>query len=411
MKNVRAVSCHLSAALFMASLVVHAAPPPATKRMAALILPMDKTAESQMLLVEGYVNETLGEYQGVALKSSEDLFGLPVDDEANANFKRAEASFVDAKASFESRKFDEAEKKLKGTLKEFEKAAPALYTCGHFCETIAMYAAVMQARGEAEEAKLMLIDLISLQPNFELDKKRFTQDFIALRQQVSTSRNAHLRGNVVVKSKPLGARVFLNNELKGYTPLTLQTIPIGKALIRLERPGFKKVGVLADVTPEDQEVSPELVANGAYKTFDSLIDKLAGEAAKDKAGPTMGNVAKTMNLDRALFGVLKHLDEGGQSELTLSYFDLKTSKRLSSKRATFQGDEFGQLKGEISRLVSAVINGAENTEKVSRSGDPLDRKAGTEDWSGEDKGGRSQSKQKQKKSRDPLDGVSGTEDW
>ncbi len=401
-----------SAFLAMLSLtaVGFAAPPPATKRMAAFILPMDKAAESQTLLVEGYVNESLGEYQGVSLKTSQDLFGMPPDDEANAAFKRAEASYVDSKASFDARKFDEAEKKLKTTLKDFEKAGAALLSCGHLCETIAMYASVLQARGEAEEAKLLLLDLISLQANFELDKKRFTQDFMALRNQVSSSRNAHLRGNVNVKSRPLGAKVFLNNELKGYTPMTLQTLPVGKALVRLERPGFKRAGVVVEVSPEDQDVSVDLYATGAYKTFDSLTDQLAGESSKDKGGTTMGNVARTMNLDRALIGVLKQLDDG-KSELALSYFDFKTMKRLATKRAVFQGDEYGQLKGEINRLVSGVMNGADSTEKVSRSGDPLDRKAGTEEWNGDDKGGRGQTKQKQKKSKDPLDGVSGTEDW
>ena len=36
----------------------------------------------------------------------------------------------------------------------------------------------------------------------------------------------------------------------------------------------------------------------------------------------------------------------------MAYFDLKTGKRLATKRATFQGDEFGQLKGEVGRMVA-----------------------------------------------------------
>jgi hypothetical protein len=91
---------------------------------------------------------------------------------------------------------------------------------------------------------------------------------------------------------------------------------------------------------------------------------------------------------------------------------LKSGKRLALKRATMQGDEFGQMKSEIQRMVTWVINNAESAgEKVSRSADPLDNRAGTEDWNSEDRGGRTQQREKKKKGNDPLDGVSGTEDW
>jgi hypothetical protein len=74
-----------------------------------------------------------------------------------------------------------------------------------------------------------------------------------------------------------------------------------------------------------------------------------------------------------------------------------------------QGDEFGQLKQEMERMVNQLVN--TSGEKVRLSKDPLDNKGGTEDWSSEDRGGRAKAQEKKKKADDPLDGVSGTEDW
>jgi len=400
----------LLAALLSATAL--ASPPPTSRKIAALIVPMDKEAESHSLKVEGFADEMLKEYQGFNVRTSEDLFGVPEDDDAGASLKRAETGFAESKSAFDDRKYDDAERKLRATIKEYGKAVAAMQGCGHLCDAVAMYASVLQTRGDLEESKIAILDLLSLGPNVELDKKRYPQDFLALKSQVSTSRNAQLRGNVNVKSRPSGAKVYLNGEFQGFTPISLQTLPIGKAMVRVERPGFRKVGTIVEVTPEDQNVTQDLVATSAYKAYDGVLDKLAGEAVKEKGGSTMTSLAKSLSIDHALVGVLKQLEAGGQTELTLAYFDLKSGKRLAVKRATFQGDEFGQLKGEVGRMVNALINSGESGgERTAKSSDPLDNRAGTEEWNAEDKGGRTTSREKKKTGGDPLKDVNGTEDW
>lgn len=392
--------------------VAFAAPPPTERRVSALILPMDKESEGLTLKVELFASEALNEYEGFKVRTSDDLFGVAPNEDAEASLKRAELGYKESRAAFDERNYEDAERKLRATLKEYDKAVAAMKACGNLCDAVAMYAASLQARGDVEEAKIALLDLLALAPTWELDRKRYPQNFLALKAQVATSRNAQLRGNVTIKTKPAGARVFLNGELQGYSPITLQTLPIGRQLVRVERPGFKKVGLMVEITPEDQEFTQELVATTGYKAFDGLMDRLAGEALKDKGGSTMSSVGSSLKLDRAVIGVLRDSEGGGTTELTMTWFDLKTGKRLSVKRASFQGDEFGQLKGEIGRMVNHLINTAEGGgEKVTRSSDPLDSRHGMEDWQGDDRGGRNTSRDKKKKGGDPLDSANGTEDW
>jgi hypothetical protein len=398
--------------LLVAVLAVHAlAAPPSEKRVSALILPMDQEAEALTLKIESFANEALKEYQGITVRTSDDLFGITPDEEAAASLKRAETGFKESKAAFDERNYEDAERKLRATIKEYGKAVGAMKGCGNLCEAVAMYAVVLQARGDVEEAKIAILDLISLNPTFELDRKRYPQNFLALKAQVATSRNAQLRGSVTVKTKPSGARVFLDGELQGYSPMTLQTLPIGKHLVRIERPGFRQLGVMVEVSPDDQDITEELTATSGYKAFDALMDRLAGEALKDKGGQAMSNVASSLKLDRAVIGVLKHNGDES-SELTMAYFDLKGGKRLAIKRVSFQGDEFGQLRGEVARMVNHLINAQDaNPERVIRSSDPLDNRAGTEDWSADDRGGRNTRREKNSKGGDPLDSASGTDDW
>ena len=388
-----------------------AAPPPTPRRIAVLLVPMDKGAEAWSVRVETYMTEALKEYSGLTVKTSDELFGIPADDEAESSLKRAETGFNESKAAFDKREFEDAERKLRATIKEFTKAAAAMKNCGHLCDSLAMYAAALQARGDIEEAKIATLDLIALSPTFELDRKKYPQDYIALRAQVATSRNAQLRGNILVKTRPAGARVYLDGELQGsHTPSSLQTLAIGKHLLRVERPGFKKYGTIVEVTPEDTEVATDLSPTPGYKAYDGLLDKLAGEAKNDKGGSTMSSIGKTLDLDRGVVVVLKEVNDNGGLEMNTSLFDLRSGKRLAVKRTNFQGDEYGQLKSEVGRTVNLVMSAAEGgTEKRSSSSDPLDNRHGTDDWGESDRGGSRASKST--KGGDPLNSKSGMEDW
>ncbi len=389
-----------------------AAPPPTQRRISVLMVPMDKGAESLQVKLETYMLEALNEYQGLQVKTTDELFGTPQDEEAEASLKRAETGYKESKDAFESRNYEDAERKLKATVKEFARAASAMKSCGHLCDSTAMYAAVLQARGDVEEAKNVILDLQALGPTFELDRKKYPQEFISLRASVAISRNAQLRGNINLKTKPNGARIYLDGEFVGYTPMKLETLAIGKHILRVERPGFKQWGTIVEVSPEELPVNQELIATPGYKAYDSVLDKLAGEALKEKGGGTMQSLAKTLNIDRALVGVLKEINDSGGSELTLGVYDLKNGKRLSVKKASFQGDEYGQLKSELGRMVNHLMTSAEGGgEKVSKGGDPLEGKSGMDEWNEEDRGGTRTGKDKKAKGGDPLDRRNGMEDW
>ena len=385
-----------------------AAPPPA-RRISSLLVPMDPASQSASVQMEVYMNDALGHFDGFAVRKPEELFGMPEDTAAKAALERANKSFSESAAAFDKREYEEAERKVRATLKELESAVGAMRGCSPLCESLAIYGALLHLRGDVEEAKTTLMDLIALNPTYELSPKRFNREFLALRLQVATSRTAQLRGGATLKSRPAGARVYLDGELVGYTPVTLPTLAIGKHLLRLERPGFRQHGQLLEVTPDDVETNTDLVPTPAYKAYDVQMNKVAGEvvrAGQKSSGVTA--LGQSLGLDRVMVGTLKELEQG--SELHLGYYDVKSGKRLGGRRAVLQGDEFGQLKAEMERMVNQLVNSS--GEKMTRSSDPLDNRGGTEDWSAEDRGGRTKAaEKKKKKGEDPLDGVSGTEDW
>ncbi|AEI65923.1 PEGA domain-containing protein [Corallococcus macrosporus] len=381
---------------------------PQARRVSTLLVSMDPASEASSVQMEGYMNEALAHFAGMTVRKSEDLFGMPEDPGARASLERGRKGYSESLAAFDKKEYDEAERKVRATLKELQGAAGAMRGCSPLCDALALYAAVLHLRGEVEEAKLALIDLIALSPTHELSPKRFTREFLSLRVQVATSRTSQLRGTATVNSRPSGARVFVDGEAVGYTPVTLPALTIGKHLLRVERPGFRQHGQIMEVATDDTELTARLVPTSSYKAYDAKLDRVAGEV--NRAGEKASGVAamlQSLGLDRALVGTLRAQGEG--TELTLGYYDARTGQRLAGRRMSVQGDEFGQLKQEMERVVNHLVNSL--GEKVTKSRDPLDNRGGMEDWSSEDRGGRGKAQDRKKNDGDPLDGVSGTEDW
>jgi hypothetical protein len=402
-------------ALVLAALlpaVALAAPPPTPRRVSALLIPMDQGAEGNSVKLETYMNEALEQFSGFTVRKPEELFGMPADDEASASLKRGQKGLEESLAAYNARDYEDAERKLRATLKELQGAVGAMGSCVELCEATALYAAVLYLRGDTEEAKLNLIDLMALNPTFELSTRRYNKDFIALRASVATSRGSSLRGSATVKSQPLGARVYLDGEFQGYTPVTLGPLQVGKHMIKLSRPGFRQHGQLIDVTPDDAEFTAELTPTSGYKKYDSQLDKVAGEIVKTAPSPAAVSMGKALSIDRGLLGTVKDLGPNG-TELVVGFFDLRDGKKLASRRIVLQGDEFGQEKQEMTRLVNYLVNnGLGGGEKKVKASDPLENRHGMEEWNGETPGSRErQVTEKKKKGGDPLDGVNGTEDW
>ena len=75
---------------------------------------------------------------------------------------------------------------------------------------------------------------------------------------------APVRGQLVIRSTPAGARVEVNGRLRGQTPLTLRDLPLGATAVRVTRDGFG---------PEQRRVT--LTASRASQAIDVPLAKAA----------------------------------------------------------------------------------------------------------------------------------------
>jgi len=63
----------------------------------------------------------------------------------------------------------------------------------------------------------------------------------------TTARASGFEGSLTINSRPAGARVFLDDASVGTTPLSLNAVPAGSHVVRVEREGYKRVSTVVRV--------------------------------------------------------------------------------------------------------------------------------------------------------------------
>jgi hypothetical protein len=92
----------------------------------------------------------------------------------------------------------------------------------------------------------------ALRINSGMNETRFrrTSDFFNLYLERKSSLASASHGHLKITSEPRGAEVYLGDELKGFTPMTVRNLSEGTHLIRIKRDGYYLHGWLADVKAE-----------------------------------------------------------------------------------------------------------------------------------------------------------------
>jgi hypothetical protein len=91
------------------------------------------------------------------------------------------------------------------------------------------------ALGERDKAKVYLADLLRLNPAQKLDPMYYAPDFVNLLEEAKTMILARLK----VETEPPEARVILDGELAGVSPLQIGELAPGEHKLRITKEGYK----------------------------------------------------------------------------------------------------------------------------------------------------------------------------
>ena len=367
-----------------------AAPPPArsSPRSAMVFVgAQDRGAEASALKLGGMVEEALGRAEHYTVTALGDAAGERVPADAREALHTAGLAVEAGQTAFEAGKLDEAQQQLEAAVKAYEHGAAGLYKMDDFTRASGYLAAVYQAKHRDDDAKDALTEALAVKPAFRLEGKLDEGPVGDLLRSARRESNAGHKGSASLFTTPPGGKVFVDGELKGYGPLSLDRLPVGKHFVRFERAGYMNVGQMAEVvSTDDIAVKARFVPTHEFAAEEEALAQALKEVDSPKCGPATFSLLDHYRLERAIFANVS--TTGDNLVLDLSLVDGAQHRRIAHRRNSFQGEEPDNIGREVRRLVSGLLADADAAEKPraekEASDDPLDSVSGMEDWGDED---------------------------
>ncbi len=378
------------------------------------LIPETTDAAGMTTKVATLVEENLAKnprYRVVDL--SEILGGKPPESLAAARAK-AEKLLREGIKFYEAVQFDPAIEKLKAALAIYREHPAWVHRIPEYTDTLAYLAAAYMLRGDGEKGRETYKELLLYDPTFEIDGTRFDASLAGIVAEVRDLIASGPVGSFSARSEPPGARIYVDNVQKGFTPTSIDMIPTGTHIIRLEALGTRPYGEVVQIVPtEDKIIKAKLEPTPEYKSLHNVLMQIKKEIAAGKVGPAMTKLGQFARLDHAVYGTVRQ--SFGEVRITLWVVAVGPGVRLASRRETFDDNEF-TIAQNVAVMVRDLLADAKRREKKAvASEDPLDRRSGTEGWWTDD--GKKNSERTLEVGDsdvvdgDPLDAMDGTEDW
>lgn len=393
----------------------------ASRRTTVLLIPVDRNSGSAAMRFTEYLETAVQKRTGYTLKDSASVLGDSTPTAALEARKRVIGAVNEGKKAYASGDFDASEQALRTALIDIDNASAALERCGEYCDALAYLAGAQLMKGEEQGARDVLKGLLAIERGFKFDAAVFGKNLMILVRDIEKKLGEEGLTAVTIQTNPAGGKVYLDGHYKGYAPLTIERVPVGKHLLRVERPGSVTFGQLIDVAAtEEAVVKAKLVSTPEYSSLEGSLDKVIEEIERGEA-KEMFRMGTKLKVDRAILGIVRTGESRVNVECVL--VDFVAKKKLSRLKRSFQGDEYGELEKEVQRFGNLLMaEGDGLVEKATKNAkDPLDNVGGMEDWDEEGVGSGTprdpdQDKPKEKPKKDKnkkndLEGESGTSDW
>ena len=343
------------------------------RRAQAFLIPMDEKARAPTArvaqAVEGVLSHTR-QYEVVDLGRA-----LSVESTAEEALRADEGRrlVVEGDRAAKSKGFPEAAGDYQRALKAFDKGLAAV-GAREYAEALLRVAAAEWMSGEEKQAKEAFALAAQLDPLHKLEAARVEA---SVEPQLAAARSladAARAGTLEVETRPAGARVQIDGEARGSSPVHVQ-LPGGKHLVRIERAGFYPFAELVEVAPKKPvQVSVTLSATPTASTLNQIIAGAAEEVGKGTAGKSSMALAEKFSLDRVLVGSVRTLE--GKVSVLLSLVDANKQQLLGTKTLLLvaDGTDADQIEPETQAAVQKLIYGEE--EAAAKDGAAPPKAAG-----------------------------------
>ena len=305
-------------------------------RAQAFLIPMDEAARTPTTRVATAVETVLLHtpvYEVVDLGHA-----LSVESTVEQGQKADEGRrlVAEGNSAAASKGWPEAAAKYQRALQDFDQGLPAV-GAHEYGDALLRLGAADWMSGDEKAAREAFALVARIDPKRRLDARAVEPGIEAQMAVARAEAEAVRRGFLDVDTRPAGARVQLDGESKGPSPVHAE-LAAGRHLLRVERAGFYPTAEIIDIAP--RKASRQSITLAATPTATSLNQIIAGasdEVGRGTAGKNVSALAQKFSLERLLIGSVRSQEESRVS-VVLALVDAVKHTIIGAKTLTLAAD-------------------------------------------------------------------------
>lgn len=316
--------------------VLTAAPELRAERLATLVRGVGAGADKAAGYLSHYLREAFSSDERWEVVDLGATLGSAAHDQAHTAFEVADEMLQKAQTSFQSLDLDAAVEHLNNALSKYESHAAFVTNFSKVANALMLLGATHILRGEERTGARRLAQAIALYPEVKPDPRVFNPGMREVFEQAGKELASRPEGDITLTSNPSYARVYIDGEFLGVTPVRITGITEGRHYVRVVKDGYRPWGKLLDVkgggeTTETANLRP----TDNFDDYDSLASEAlaAMEGEGDKPVDAVDQLGVLLNLDRLVLTEVR-LD-GERVNLNISHYNLNKMERVKNVKYSF----------------------------------------------------------------------------
>jgi hypothetical protein len=224
-------------------------------------------------LVQHFIEEELHHQETYEVVDLAAVLSSPTDSHAQRELSVAEEMAEKGRRAYETLELGLAIDFLNRALSEYERHAADVTEPGKVANLLMLLGATHILRGDHPTGTKRLAQAVTIDPTVEPDPSIFNP---AMRQSFrETTRRVAGRspGILGITSNPSYARVYVDGQFVGVTPMALEGIAEGRHLVRLVKNGYRPWGRFVDVVGQVESADvATLQSTDMFEEYDALVE-------------------------------------------------------------------------------------------------------------------------------------------
>ncbi|MBN2493307.1 MAG: PEGA domain-containing protein [Deltaproteobacteria bacterium] len=308
--------------------------PPPKPKVACFALPTDEFSQKAAAVLNHVARENFersDKFETVDVRSL--IFASDSDNRLKL-VEKAHGMLKAGKEEYDNLELDAALEKLQKAKEMYQKAAGRLGDGADYVETLLFIGAAFILSGDEEQGRMAFNEVAMFDKRRTLSAKTFPPSMIEIFNSVKEQVAASPVGQVLVKSNPPAAEVYLNGVFKGITPVTLAKVPEGRHFVRIEQDGFLPWGQTVDFfATHEESVEATLKVSGGRGEYQAKTKSVLGDLEADPPAFALVKLGEWTGANRLV--MLKVTQRKNEISVAAVMIGLNPRKKLSYRTETF----------------------------------------------------------------------------